>query len=79
MSRLDALRKQGLTSYQLMLKAKATGDPLIAAEADAQAVVERLRKGPHKSKLLPLEAEITAAQAARLLTEAFAEGKRVAR
>ena len=77
MSRLDALRKQGLTSYQLMLKAKATGDPLIAAEADAQAVVERLRKGPHK--LLPLEAEITAAQAARLLTEAFAEGKRVAR
>lgn len=77
MSRLDALRAKGYTSHQLMLLAKQTGDPLIAAEADAQAVVERLRKGPHK--LLPLEDVVTAEQAARILTAAFAEGKRVAR
>ena len=77
MSRLDALRKLGYTSYQLMLMAKSSGDPLIAAEADAQAVRERLRKGPHK--LLPGEDVVTAEQAARLLTAAFNEGRRAPR
>lgn len=76
MSRLDQLRARKLTSFQLMLLAKQTGDPLIAAEADAQAVRERIRRGPHK--LLPMEATITAQEAARLLTLAFREGKRVA-
>lgn len=69
MSRLDALRRKGYTSFQLMLLAKQTGDPLIAAEADAQAVVERLRRGPHA--LLPGEDVVTAQEAARLLTEAL--------
>lgn len=75
MSRLDAIRARGLTSYQLMLAAKVNGDVLLAAEADAQAVVERIRRGP--VRLLPLEQEITAAEAARLLTVAFQAGRRV--
>lgn len=73
MSRLDQLRARRFTSHQLMLLAKQTGDPLIAAEADAQAVVERIRRGP--VRLLPREAEITTSQAARMLTEAFTGGK----
>lgn len=73
MSRLDALRARQLTSHQLMLLAKQTGDPLIAAEADAQAVVERIRKGP--VRLLPREAEVTTVEAARILTAAFSGGK----
>jgi len=76
-TRLDAIRERKLTSWQLMLAAKATGDVLLAAEADAQAVVERLRKGPHK--LLPQEDVITAAEAARVLTQAFAQYRRAAR
>ena len=79
MSRLDALRKLGYTSYQLMLMAKSSGDPLIAAEADAQAVRERLRKGPRKVALLPMEETVTAEEAARLLTAAFNEGRRAPR
>lgn len=75
MSRLDAIRARGLTSYQLMLAAKVNGDVLLAAEADAQAVVERIRRGP--VRLLPLEQEITATEAARLLTAAFQAGRRV--
>lgn len=79
MSRLDALRKLGYTSYQLMLMAKSSGDPLIAAEADAQAVRERLRKGPKKTALLPLEAEVTTQAAARQLEQAFNQYRQVAR
>lgn len=56
MSRLDAIRAHGWTAHQLMLRAKETGDVLLAAEADRQAVVERLRKGPHQ--LLPVEREV---------------------
>lgn len=74
MSRLDALRARKLTSFQLMLLAKQTGDPLIAAEADAQGVVERIRKSP---KLLPMEAIITAEEAARILTNALHSRERV--
>ena len=65
MSRLDAIRARRLTSWQLMLAAKATGDVLLAAEADAQAVVERLRKGP--VRLLPLEPTVVVEAAARQL------------
>lgn len=72
---LNALRDRKLTAFQLMLLAKQTGDPLVAAEADAQAVVERIRRGP--VRLLPFEQEITAAEAARLLTAAFQAGRRV--
>lgn len=77
MSRLDALRARKLTAFQLMLLAKQTGDPLIAAEADAQAVAEKVRRGPHK--LLPLEAEVTTQAAARQLEEAFSQYRQVAR
>lgn len=77
MSRLDALRARKLTSFQLMLLAKQTGDPLIAAEADAQAVAERIRKSPHR--LLPLEAEVTTLAAARQLEAAFSHYRQVAR
>lgn len=70
---LDQLRARRLTSFQLMLLAKQTGSALVAAEADAQAVVERIRKAP---KLLPLEATVTAEQAAALLTAAFRAGRR---
>lgn len=65
MSRLDALRAKGYRSFQLMLAAKATGDVLLAAEADAQAVVERLRKGP--VRLLPLEPTVVIEAAAKQL------------
>jgi len=64
-SRLDEIRAKGWTSHLLMLRAKQTGDVLLAAEADAQAVVERLRKGPHK--LLPLETTVVIEAAARQL------------
>lgn len=77
MTRLDEIRAKGWTSHLLMLRAKQTGDVLLAAEADAQAVVERLRKGP--VRLLPQEDVITAAEAARVLTQAFAQYRRVAR
>lgn len=77
MSRLDEIRAKGWTSHLLMLRAKQTGDVLLAAEADAQAVVERLRRGP--VRLLPQEDVITAAEAARVLTQAFAQYTRVAR
>lgn len=46
MSTLDALRARRLTSFQLRLLAASTGCPVTAAEADAQAVVERLERGP---------------------------------
>lgn len=72
MSRLDALRARGLTAWQLGLLAQQTGDPLLAAEADAQAVRERVAKGPHR--LLPLEAEVTTQQAANVLQAAFPRG-----
>lgn len=76
MSRLDAIRARnralGLTSHQIMLQAKATGDPLLAAEADAQAVRERLQRGPHRSPAL--EADDTAPQAANVLQAAFPRG-----
>lgn len=75
MSRLDAIRAKGWTSHQLMLRAKQTGDVLLAAEADAQAVVERLRRGP--VRLLPLEQEITAEEAARLLIAAIRGAREV--
>ena len=77
MTRLDAIRAKAWTSHQLMLRAKQTGDVLLAAEADAQAVVERLRRGPVRR--LPQEDVITAAEAARVLTQAFAAYRRVAR
>ena len=65
MSRLDEIRARKWTSFQLMLRAKQTGDVLLAAEADAQAVVERLRKGP--VRLLPLEPTVVVEAAARQL------------
>ena len=65
MSRLDEIRAKGWTAHQLMLRAKQTGDVLLAAEADAQAVVERLRKGP--VRLLPLEPTVVVEAAARQL------------
>lgn len=70
---LDALRAKNYSSFQLMLLAKSTGDPLIAAEADAQVVVERIRRGP--VRLLPREAEVTTVEAARILTAAFSAGR----
>lgn len=46
MTSLDLLRKRNLTSHQLRCLADRTGSALVAAEADAQAVVERIREGP---------------------------------
>lgn len=65
MSRLDEIRARKWTSFQLMLRAKQTGDVLLAAEADAQAVVGRLRKSP--VRLLPLEPTVVVEAAARQL------------
>lgn len=45
------IRKRGLTSHQVMLWAKATGNALIAAEADAQAVAEKIRRGPKRAEV----------------------------
>lgn len=76
MSRLNSIRARGLTSWQLMLLAKQTGDPLVAAEADAQAVLERRAKAP---RLLPLEDVVTTHQAARELEAVFGRYQAVAR
>lgn len=46
MTPLDALRARRLTSHQLRCLAAQTGSVLVAAEADAVAVTERLRKAP---------------------------------
>ena len=69
MTNLDDLRRKRYTSYQLRLKAAQSGCAVTAAEADAQTVVERLRKGPYTRVVDPFA--IDAAEAARLLTEAF--------
>lgn len=69
MSRLDAIRARGLTSHQLRLLAKASGDYLLAAEADAQAVRERIQRGPRRPT--PAEPTDTPHPAANVLKAAF--------
>lgn len=71
-SRLDAIRARGLTAWQLGLLAQQTGDSLVAAEADAQAVRERVLRGPHRPTAT--EASASQQQATNVLRSAFPRG-----